>query len=488
MPRPGKEGISVRAFWDLDQRLADLDRDGIDRQVLIFHTAHVFYSAERKIAIDAARRYNDGLAEMIAACKAPHRYMGAAPLPMQDPAAAADEAERAVRELHMPVVVIGTNVNGNNLDLPEFEPFFARINELNVPLIIHSDGLTSYQTHPAAGERTGWSDRAAFVFGTPPQRPHYPVVWWMLTHPFEHMIAIARIIYSGMLDRFPNLKFILEEGHVGYALYLFDRLEEGWEFGEMLQGRQAHLNGPKKHPLDYLEHFHWAVESEDSLIGEVIRRWGRGANSVQLGLSAQRYTLAGECCWNERGAEGVFRGRSGQGHVAKRDPVVALVTSAIRLRRRIKLKLEKREGDDDVSETRDLQPTVARVTNISLGGTRMVDDTSSPIAIYEISHCHYERFGQSGTFRITTRSSLPASAPPCLGRLLFGLSIYSDPRSQPCYSPCRRSSLSRLFRVTSAGVRPCDSSHRSKSRTRTLCSSRGMKGMRGRRINGAVDS
>jgi predicted TIM-barrel fold metal-dependent hydrolase len=272
--RPGKETISARNFWDLDRRLEDLDRDGIDRQVLIFHTAHVFYGAERKIAIETARGYNDGLAEMISTCKAPQRYMGAAPVPLQDPEAAADEAKRAVTQLGMPVVVIGTNVNGKDLDLPEFEPFFARINDLNVPLIIHSDGLTSYQTHPAAGNRTGWSERAGRVFGTPPDRPHYPMVWWMLTHPFEHMIAIARIIYSGMLDRFPNLKFILEEGNVGYALYLFDRLEEGREFGEMIQGPQAHLNGPKKHPLDYLEHFHWAVESEDSLIGEAIRRWG----------------------------------------------------------------------------------------------------------------------------------------------------------------------------------------------------------------------
>src|ERR1700761_2054339 len=99
--RPGKEVIAARAFWDLDRRLEDLDRDGIDRQVLIFHTAHVFYSAERKIAIETARRYNDGLAEMIASCKAPQRYLGAAPLPMQDPAAAADEAQRAVKQLGM---------------------------------------------------------------------------------------------------------------------------------------------------------------------------------------------------------------------------------------------------------------------------------------------------------------------------------------------------------------------------------------------------
>jgi predicted TIM-barrel fold metal-dependent hydrolase len=51
-------------------------------------------------------------------------------------------------------------------------------------------------------------------------------------------------------------------------------MEEGWEFGEMIYGPRVHLGGPKKHPLDYLKHFHWAVESEDSLIAEVIRRWG----------------------------------------------------------------------------------------------------------------------------------------------------------------------------------------------------------------------
>ena len=277
--RPGKEAISARVYWDLDRRLEDLDRDGIDRQVLIFHTAHVFYRADREVAIAAARKYNDGLAEMIATCKAPARYMGAAPLPLQDPTAAAVEAERAVNDLHMPAVVIGTNVRGQNLDMPEFWPFFARINELNVPVIIHSDGLTSYQTHPAAGDRTGWSNRGPFASRVldrsqaEERLPDYPI-WWMLTHPFEHMIAIARIIYSGLLDHFPNLKFILEEGNVGYALYLFDRLEEGWEFGELIHGPRVHLGGSKKHPLEYLEHFHWAVESEDSLIGEVIKRWG----------------------------------------------------------------------------------------------------------------------------------------------------------------------------------------------------------------------
>jgi hypothetical protein len=85
IPRPGKEPISARNFWDLDRRLDDLDRDGIDKQVLIFHTAHVFYGADNRVTIETARRYNDCLAEMIATCKAPSRYMGTAPLPLQDP-------------------------------------------------------------------------------------------------------------------------------------------------------------------------------------------------------------------------------------------------------------------------------------------------------------------------------------------------------------------------------------------------------------------
>ena len=186
-PRPHRPPIDIRTTWDLDRRLADLDQEGIDKQVLIFHTSHVFYGADPKVAVRTARKYNDGLAEMIATCRQPSRYLGAAPLPLQDPEAAADEAERAVKELKMPVVVIGTNVRGRNLDLPEFWPFFARMNELGIPLIVHSDGLTSFQTHPAAGERTGWWERGPFAVDQP--------IWWMLSHPFEHMIAITRLIY-----------------------------------------------------------------------------------------------------------------------------------------------------------------------------------------------------------------------------------------------------------------------------------------------------
>jgi hypothetical protein len=72
-----------------------------------------------------------------------------------------------VKELQIPVVVIGTNVRGRNLDLSEFWPFFARMNKLEIPIIVHSDGLSSFQTHPAAGERTGWWERGPFAVDQP---------------------------------------------------------------------------------------------------------------------------------------------------------------------------------------------------------------------------------------------------------------------------------------------------------------------------------
>src|SRR5262249_29820134 len=91
-PRPQKPPIDIRTTWDLDRRLEDLDQEGIDQQVLIFHTSHVFYGADLKVAVQTARKYNDGLAEMIATCRQPARYLRAAPLPLQDPQPAADSA------------------------------------------------------------------------------------------------------------------------------------------------------------------------------------------------------------------------------------------------------------------------------------------------------------------------------------------------------------------------------------------------------------
>jgi predicted TIM-barrel fold metal-dependent hydrolase len=263
--RPNRPPIRAQAAVDLNMRLEDLDIEGIDRQLLIFHTSQVFYGAKPQIATAMASRFNDGLADMIATCRQPKRYLGTIHVALQDPDAAAREVERAHRKLSMPAVVIGTNVSGESIDLPQFWPFFEAINDLNIPVIVHSDGLTPFQKGMVGADRLRFRG-GPFVFGD-------QCLWWMLGHGFEHMVTIARLVYSGLLDTFPNLKFIFEEANVGYAIYLFDRLEEGWWFMEQF-GQGTRIHTTERKPIEYLERFHWGVEPEDSLLREVIRRWG----------------------------------------------------------------------------------------------------------------------------------------------------------------------------------------------------------------------
>ena len=79
-------------------------------------------------------------------------------------------------------------------------------------------------------------------------------------------------------------------------------------------GPRVHLGGPKKHPLEYLEHFHWAVESEDSLITEAIKRWG--AERILFSrLPASRHTVARKRRGYEESFERLLNRRSGQGDV-----------------------------------------------------------------------------------------------------------------------------------------------------------------------------
>jgi hypothetical protein len=79
------------------------------------------------------------------------------------------------------------------------------------------------------------------------------------------MIAIARTI----CQRTGRSLFLISNWSVGYALCLFDLLKEGWTSASCFTARECIW---KKHPPDYLKPFHWAVESEDSLIDEAIKR------------------------------------------------------------------------------------------------------------------------------------------------------------------------------------------------------------------------
>src|SRR5262245_60182328 len=129
MPREG---------WDLDLRLADMDRHGVDMQAVCATVHTFFYDQEPALGLACAVLQNDEIAAVVA--RHPGRFVGLATLPMQAPQVAADELRRAMRGLGLRGAQIGSNVNGRNLDDPSLESIWAAANELRAFILVHPHG------------------------------------------------------------------------------------------------------------------------------------------------------------------------------------------------------------------------------------------------------------------------------------------------------------------------------------------------------------
>ncbi|MGA2395125.1 MAG: amidohydrolase family protein [Candidatus Lustribacter sp.] len=180
-------------------RLASMDKAGITLQVL---SVPGFGAA--LLAPDAApsfaRRYNDALAAAVRA--RPERFASFAHVPMNAPAAAADELERAVRECGLLGVMVSGQTNGKFLDDPMYAPLLARAEALDVPIYIH----------PAPPPP---SVRAAYYDGlTPRVSTAFATAGW--GWHAETAVHVLRMVLTGTLDRHPRLKLII--GHMGEGL------------------------------------------------------------------------------------------------------------------------------------------------------------------------------------------------------------------------------------------------------------------------------
>src|SRR5688572_10689017 len=138
--RPTKD---ADVFAELRRRLADfdslrleaMDEAGIAYAVLSATVPGVQAEPDPTKALDLARRANDDLATQIR--KRPERYGGFAALPMQDPAAAADELERAMGQLGFRGAMINGHTFGHYLDEDRFLPFWERAESLEAPIYLH---------------------------------------------------------------------------------------------------------------------------------------------------------------------------------------------------------------------------------------------------------------------------------------------------------------------------------------------------------------
>ena len=215
------------AMTDVSKRLEDMDRVGIDVEVVSLSTPNVFFtSAEHQPQV--AMMMNDSYAELIA--KHPKRFKGFASIPMDAPDEALSELHRAIDDLKLNGVILLSNIGGKALTAPEYRPFFAEANRMKLCIFLHpmlpanSDSFREYVLGPIIG------------------------------FPFDTSLAVARMCYDGMFEEFPNIRWII--GHLGGAVpYLMERMDNGFrDFADC----RVKIN---KLPSEYLKQLYYDTVS-----------------------------------------------------------------------------------------------------------------------------------------------------------------------------------------------------------------------------------
>jgi predicted TIM-barrel fold metal-dependent hydrolase len=234
----GKRMRGIPMLWDLDVRFRVMDAFDGYQQVLSLPTPPIEVFATGNDAIDMARAANDGMAELVR--RHPGRFPAfVASLPLADPDAAARELERALDDLGARGFQIFSNILGKPISAAEFLPLFEAVHRRGLPIWMHpyrGADFSDYQTETASEFE----------------------IWWTFGWPYDTSAAMARLVFAGHFDRFPELKIITH--HMGaMAPYFEGRIGPGWD---QLGARTSDvdysqvLQRLKKRPLDYFKMFY----------------------------------------------------------------------------------------------------------------------------------------------------------------------------------------------------------------------------------------
>jgi uncharacterized protein len=234
----GKRSRGVPMLVDLDERFRVMDRFDDYQQVLSLPTPPLEVMAGPADATELARSANDGMAELVA--RYPQRFPAfVASLPYNDPIAAVREARRAVDTLGARGIQLFSNVLGKPISAPEFLPLFEMMAEYDLPIWLHPYRGANMADYPT-------EDRSQFE------------IWWTFGWPYETSVAMARVVFAGLFDRFPALKIITH--HMGaMAPYFAGRVGPGWDqLGARTSDEDLSLVLKKlrKRPIDYFHMFY----------------------------------------------------------------------------------------------------------------------------------------------------------------------------------------------------------------------------------------
>jgi predicted TIM-barrel fold metal-dependent hydrolase len=220
-------------LYDLDLRFRIMDRYHLI-QVIAPAWPAVEELGDAKTALELAQMQNDGMAELVRAY--PDRFVAAvACIPMNDIDAALQEVDRAINDLRMRGILVYTPVKDKPLDSPEFMPLYEKMAQYDLPILIHPMRDFSYPDYKTLQSS---KYRIFSLFG------------W----PYETSAAMTHIVFSGILEKFPNLKFVTH--HCGGMVpYYVERLRQFHDTAEMRRG-EKHKQGLTKAPVDYFRMFY----------------------------------------------------------------------------------------------------------------------------------------------------------------------------------------------------------------------------------------
>ncbi|MGZ8423948.1 MAG: amidohydrolase family protein [Candidatus Binatia bacterium] len=236
-------------FSDLDLRLSIMDSQGVDMQTLSPASSYFFYWMAADESLAYAQWLNDRLAEAVA--EHPTRLVALGSVPMQDSAKAVGEMERAITKLGLRGVEIASNINGRYFDDPGFNPFWEAAQALDALIFVHPNQVV------------GADRMKEFNLAN------------LIGNPTDTSLAIAKLIFSGVLERYPRLKLLLAHAG-GFLPYTWGRLDRGYRIQD---SATAKISNP---PGEYLKLLNFDTITHSTMALEYLVA-NFGADHVVLG-------------------------------------------------------------------------------------------------------------------------------------------------------------------------------------------------------------
>ena len=188
--------------WEPKDRILDMDKTGVHVQVLSTIPVLFNYWAKPADGLETSRFFNDHIAQCVDLY--PQQFIGLGTVPLQDVDLAIREMERLVVDLKMPGIEIGSNINQLNLGDSRFEPFWKAAEELNCSIFVHP------------WEMMGENEMMKYWLP------------WLVGMPAETSRAICSLLFAGVFERYPNLRFAFAHGAGSFPVTI-GRIEHGWK-------------------------------------------------------------------------------------------------------------------------------------------------------------------------------------------------------------------------------------------------------------------